>query len=81
MFFGGLGTLVKLGSKLVHFHRRWSAYGFEVMSMPKMCGTSEPFKEQIVENEQDVPEAFDAKDMPKHDAHSIKSMAVKDGNR
>lgn len=66
------------------------AYEFEVMSMPKVCGTPDkPFEVKIVENESDVPEAKDTPQVCGKDANGcrlafdlgksdIKTVAVKD---
>ena len=66
------------------------AYEFEVMSMPKVCGTpDQPFEVKIVENESDVPESKDTPQVCGKDANGcrlafdlgksdIKTVAVKD---
>mmetsp|Transcript_128750 Transcript_128750/g.305474 ORF Transcript_128750/g.305474 Transcript_128750/m.305474 type:complete len:662 (+) Transcript_128750:95-2080(+) len=66
------------------------AYEFEVMSMPKVCGTPDsPFEVKVVENESDIPEAFDTPQVCGKDAggcrlafdlgkSDIKTVAVKD---
>ncbi|CAE7817537.1 SPAC4G8.04 [Symbiodinium sp. CCMP2456] len=68
------------------------AYEFEVMSMPNVCGTPDkPFEVKIVENESDLPAAFDTPQVCGKDASGcrlafdlgksdIKTVAVKDND-
>ena len=66
------------------------AYEFEVMSMPKVCGTPDkPFEVKIVESESEIPEAKDSPQVCGKDASGcrlafdlgksdIKTVAVKE---
>jgi len=68
------------------------AYEFEVKSMPNVCGTPDkPFEVKIVENESDLPAAFDTPQVCGKDASGcrlafdlgksdIKTVAVKDND-
>ena len=69
------------------------AYEFEVMSMPKVCGTPDkPFEVKIVEEESEIPEGKDTPQVCGKDASGcrlafdlgksdIKTVAVKENER